>query len=72
MKAQDLFKEKEKNKLLKRFEKVSKELESLAWKEYEQGFGTQRRANISRKCDGLATEKRKLRDRLFNEFNIEI
>mgnify|MGYP003499962873 CR=1 FL=1 len=64
--------EKEKNKLLRRFEKVCKELESLAWKEYEQGFGTQRRANTSRKCDGLAIEKRNLRNRLFDEFNIEI
>lgn len=30
--------EKEKNKLLKRFEKVCKDLESLDWKEYEQGL----------------------------------
>lgn len=64
--------EKEKSKLLKRYEKVCKELESLAWKEYEQKWGTQRRANISRKCDGLAIEKRNLRNRLFEEFNIEI
>lgn len=64
--------EKEKNKLLKRYEKVCKELESLAWKEYQQKWGTMRRANTSRKCDYLAMEKRKLRDRLFNEFNIEI
>lgn len=64
--------EKEKNKLLKRYDKVCKELEALAWKEYEQGLGTQRRANTSRKCDGLAIEKRNLRNRLFNEFNIEI
>ena len=62
----------DKEKLLKRYEKVCKELESLAWKEHEQVFGTQRRANISRRCDGLAIEKRNLRNRLFDEFNIEI
>lgn len=68
--------EKEKNKLLKRFEKVCKELESLAWKEYNftnnTGKFTMRQAKVSRKCDGLAIEKRNLRNRLFDEFNIEI
>lgn len=68
--------EKEKNKLLKRFEKVCKELEELAWKEYDftnnTGKMTMRQAKVSRKCDGLAIEKRKLRDRLLDEFNIEI
>lgn len=64
--------EKEKNRLLKRYEKVCKELESLAWKEYEQGWGTQRRAKTSRKCDYLAMEKMEIRNRLSEEFNIEI
>ena len=63
---------KELEKLLKRYHKVNDTLQSLAWKEYEQGFGTQKRANTSRKCDGLAIEKRNLRNRLFDEFNIEV
>ena len=52
--------EKEKEKLLKRYYKICDELNNLAWKEYEQGWGTQPRANTSRKCDGLAIEKRKI------------
>lgn len=66
--------EKEKNRLLKRYEKVCKELESLAFKEYpiETGKFTMRQAKISRKCDFLAMEKAEIRNRLFDEFNIEI
>ena len=45
-----------KEKLIKRYYKICDTLNSLAWKEYEQGWGTQRRANTSRKCDGLAIE----------------
>lgn len=62
----------DKEKLIKRYEKVCEELQALAWKEYEQGFGTQRRAKTSRRCDGLAIEKRNIRNRLFDEFNIEM
>lgn len=64
--------EKEKNKLLKRYEKVCKELESLAWKEYEQGWGTQRRANTSRKCDYLAMERQRIREELYIKYGIEV
>lgn len=68
--------EKEKNKLLKRFEKVCKELDALAWKEYDftnnTGKMTMRQAKVSRKCDYLAIEKMKLQNRLFDEFNIEV
>lgn len=69
-------KEKEKNKLLKRYEKVCKELEALAWKEYDftnnTGKMTMRQTKVSRKCYGLAIEIRNLRNRLFDEFNVEV
>lgn len=66
--------EKEKNELLKRYGKVCKELESLAFKEYpiETGKYTMRQAKISRKCDYLAMAKMEIKNRLFDEFNIEV
>lgn len=61
-----------KEKLIKRYYKICDTLKSLAWKEYKQGWGTQRRANTSRRCDGLAIEKRNLENQIFEKFNIEI
>lgn len=61
-----------KEKLIKRYYKICGTLKSLAWKEYEQGCGTQTRANTSRRCDGLSIEKRNLENEIFEKFNIEI
>ena len=43
--------------LKKKLEKVEKELEKVRGKEYEQPFGSMRRAKISRKWDELAKTK---------------
>lgn len=63
---------KSKEELLKRYNKITEELKNLAWKEYEMGLGTQKRAKISRKCDVLAMEKQKIREELFDEYGIEL
>ena len=43
--------------LKKKLEKVEKELDKVRGKEYEQPFGSMRRAKISRKWDELAKTK---------------
>ena len=46
-----------KEKLIKRLEKIEKELESIRGKEYDLPFGSMKRAKVSRKWDMLAQEK---------------
>ena len=43
--------------LKKKLEKIEKELEKVRGKEYEQPFGSMKRAKISRKWDELAKTK---------------
>ena len=57
--------------LKKKLEKVEKELEKVRGKEYEQPFGSMRRAKISRKWDELANTKSILKTLIYeqNRFN---
>lgn len=48
------------NDLIKKIKKVEKDLEKVRGKEYEQQFGSMRRAKISRKWDEVAKDKMKL------------
>ena len=50
--------------LKKKLEKVEKELEKVRGKEYEQPFGSMRRAKISRKWDELAQDQFKLKSEI--------
>lgn len=66
------YKEYSKERLIKRYNKITEELENLAWKEHVEKFGSQRRAKISRKCDYLGMERQRIREELFIKYNIEI
>lgn len=66
------YKEYSKERLINRYNKITKELESLAWEEHGENFGSQRRAKISRKCDYLGMERQRIREELFIKYNIEV
>ena len=58
--------------LKKKLEKIEKELETVRGKEYEQPFGSMKRAKISRKWDELAKTKSILQTLIYDLENCEI